>query len=186
MIPSAVGGVATRRQYAQVVAVIAAVEAALAWRIGPTASLAAFAYLAVIGTVASVIDLHTRRLPNHVIVPSYPIALALLAVASGIDGEWWPLARAGIAMALVAGFYLTLGLAFPHGFGFGDAKLGGLLALGLGWLSWPTLTTGVLAAWCLAALALLARHAARSDQRGRSMTLGPWLCLGALFAVVIR
>jgi hypothetical protein len=89
-------------------------------------------------------------------------------------GSWAPKAdevfgRFYMAMALVAGFYLTLGLAFPHGLGLG-AKLGGLLALGLGWLGWPTLATGVLAARCLAALALLTRQAARSD-RGR--TYGP-------------
>lgn len=74
-------------------------------------------------------------------------------------------------MALAAGFYLALGLAFPHGLGLGDAHLGGLLALGLGW---PTLSTGVLAGWCLAALVLLARRQTRPGDQRWIIALGPW------------
>jgi leader peptidase (prepilin peptidase)/N-methyltransferase len=171
---------------AAVGALLAAVEATLAWRVGPTAALASFAYLGAVGTVVSVIDWRTRRLPDKVILPSYPITIALLAVASGVEQDWWPLARALIAAAVVAGFYLALALAFPSGMGFGDPKLGGLLALGLGWLGWPTLTTGVLAAWGLAAVAVITRGAIRSDERDRTIAFGPFLCLGALVAVVIR
>ncbi|MDA8341440.1 MAG: prepilin peptidase, partial [Actinomycetota bacterium] len=99
---------------------LAAVEATLVWRVGVTAALAAFVYLGAAGTIASVIDLRTRRLPNKVILPSYPITIALLVVAAGVEHDWWPLARAVIAAALVAGLYLALGLAFPHGLGLGD------------------------------------------------------------------
>ena len=114
------------------------------------------------------------------------MVVALLALAAGMEGRWWPLGRAAFAMALVAGLYLVLGLAFEHGLGLGDAKLAGLVALGLGWLGWPVLTTGVLAGWALAALALLARHATRPAARGRPIALGPWLCLGALVAIGLR
>jgi leader peptidase (prepilin peptidase)/N-methyltransferase len=166
--------------------VLAAVEALLVWRIGPTAALAAFAYLGAVGTVVSLVDLRTRRLPNRVVLPSYPVTLALLVVASEVQGRWWPLGRAVIAAAVVAGFYLALGLAFPHGLGLGDAKLGGLLALGLGWWGWTVLTTGVLAGWCLAALVLVARYGTRPATRGQPIALGPWLCLGALAAIAAR
>ena len=166
--------------------ILAAVEATFVWRVGLSAALAAFAYLGAIGTVVSVIDLRSRRLPDKIILPSYPATVALLAVASGVEHDWWPLARAIIAAALVAGFYLALGLAFPRGLGLGDVKLAGLLALGLGWLGWPTLTTGVLAAWGLASLALLALLAIGPHRRERTIALGPWLCLGALVAVALR
>ncbi len=166
--------------------ILAAVETLVIWRLGPTPALVAFAYLGAAGTVVSLIDLRTRRLPDRVVLPSYPVTLALLVVASGVQGRWWPLGRALIAMVLVAGFYLALALCFPHGLGLGDAKLGGLLGLGLGWLGWTTLTTGVLAAWCLAALTLLAHHVIRGGGRDRTIALGPWLCLGALVAIVIR
>ena len=166
--------------------ILAAVEATFVWRVGLSAALAAFAYLGAAGTVASVIDLRTRRLPDKIILPSYPATVALLAVASGVEHDWWPLARAIIAAALVAGFYLALGLAFPRGLGLGDVKLGGLLALGFGWLGWPTLSTGVFAAWGLAALGLLAWQVTRPGRRCQTIALGPWLCLGALVAIALR
>jgi leader peptidase (prepilin peptidase)/N-methyltransferase len=176
----------TGRQRAAAAAAVPAVEAILVWRIGWSAALAAFMYLGALGVTVSVIDLHTHRLPNRIVLPSYPVVVALLALAAGMEGRLWPLGRATLAMALVTGFYLVLGLSFPHGLGLGDAKLGGLLALGLGWLGWPTLTTGVLVGWALAALALLARHATRPAARGRPIALGPWLCLGALVAIGLR
>lgn len=57
-------------------------------------------------------------------------------------------------MVLVAGYYLALGLAFPHGLGLGDPS---------SWLDWATLTTSVLAGWGLPALVLLVRHGTRPD-----------------------
>lgn len=186
MTPSAWADLGTRRQRSEVGVILAAVEAVVVWRIGPAPALAAFAYLGAAGTVASLMDLRTRRLPDSVVLSSYPVTVALLVVASGAQGRWWPLGRALIAMALVPGFYLALSLWFPHGLGLGDAKLGGLLALGLAWLGWSELTTGVLAGWCLAALALFARYAIRRGGWDRTIALGPWLCLGALIAVAVR
>jgi leader peptidase (prepilin peptidase)/N-methyltransferase len=100
-------------------AVLAGVEAVLVWRIGSSAALAAFVYLGALGVVVSIIDLRTRRLPNRIVLPSYPVVVALLALAAGMEGRWWPLGRAAFAVALVAGFYLVLGLAFEHGLGLG-------------------------------------------------------------------
>ena len=179
-------GLGTSRHAAAAGVILAAVEATYVWRVGLSAALAAFAYLGAIGTVVSVIDLRSRRLPDKIILPSYPATVALLAVASGVEHDWWPLARAIIAAALVAGFYLALGLAFPRGLGLGDVKLGGMLALGLGWLGWTTLATGVLAGWCLAVFVLLARYATQPATRGWPIALGPWLCLGAVVAVGVR
>jgi leader peptidase (prepilin peptidase)/N-methyltransferase len=175
-----------RHQRAAAGAVAVAVEAGLAWRIGLSVALPAFAYLGLVGTTVSVIDLHARRLPNRLVLPSYPVTLALLAVAAGVDQDWWPLARAVIAAAVVAGFYLALELAFPLGLGLGDAKFGGLLALALGWLGWAEVDTGVLAAWWLAALVVVGRSLARRGALGGTPALGPWLGLGALVAVVVR
>ena len=186
MTPTSWADLGTRRQRAEAGILLAAVEALIVWRTGMTPALAAFTYLGAAGTVASLVDLRSRRLPDRVVLPSYPIMLALLVLASGVQGRWWPLGRTLTAMALVAGFYLALALCFPHGLGLGDSKLGGLVALGLGWLGWSALTTGVLAAWCLAALAVFARHVIGGGGRNRTIAFGPWLCCGALVAVVIR
>ena len=104
------GGRATTLAF--VGALLGAVEATVVWRIGLSEALVAFAYLGAVGTIASVLDVRTRRLPDKVILPSYPITVALLAVTSGVEHDWWPLERAVIAAALVAGFYLALGLGF--------------------------------------------------------------------------
>lgn len=167
-------------------AVLVAVEAILAWRVGLIPALAAFACLGAVGTIASVIDWRTRRLPDTLILPSYPVTIVLLAVASGVGQDWWPLVRALIAAAVMTGFYLALGLASPRGLGLGDVKLGGLLALGLGWLGWPTVVTGVLAAWGLTAIVLLIFQVIRPRRLDRTIAFGPWLCLGALVAVGLR
>ncbi len=95
--------------------------------------------------------------------------VALLVVALGVGRVWWSLGRAVIAMVLVAGSYLALGLAFPHGLGLGDPS---------SWLEWATLTTSVLAGWGLAALVLLVRHGTRPEGGNRPIALGPWLCFG--------
>ena len=139
-------GLGAGRQRAAAVSALAGVEAILVWQVARSAALAAFMYLGAVGVVTSVIDLRTHRLPDQVVLPSYPIVVALLALAAGMEGRWWPLGRAALAMVLVAGFYLALGLAFSPGMGMGDVKLAGLVALGLGWLGWPVLTT-VLLRW---------------------------------------
>jgi leader peptidase (prepilin peptidase)/N-methyltransferase len=179
-------GLGAGRQRVVTGVVLVVVEAILVWRIGWSAALAAFVYLGALGVVVSVIDLRTHRLPNRIVLPSYPVVVALLALAAGMEGRWWPLGRAALAMALGTGFYLVLGLAFEHGLGLGDVKLAGLLALALGWLGWVEVATGVLAAWWLAALIVVGRHLARRGARGATLALGPWLGLGALVAVVVR
>jgi leader peptidase (prepilin peptidase)/N-methyltransferase len=88
----------------------------------------------VIGPVVSATDLAARRVPNSIVVPSYLIAAALLALACFPPGPWWPLARAGIAAALLGGFYSALGLACPAGMGLGDVRWAGVLGAYLGWL----------------------------------------------------
>ena len=85
---------------------VAAVEAALVWRFGWTAPLAAYLYFGAVLTVAAV-----------------------------ADGRWWPLGRAVIAMAAIAAFYLAIALvAGGQQLGLADVTAGGLVGLLLGWV----------------------------------------------------
>jgi hypothetical protein len=110
-----------------------AVDAALAWRLGANPALPAYLAFGAAAGVVSVSDLVARRVPNRVTAPLYGAGITLLPVASAASGQWWPLARAGIAMAALDSFYLLLGLAFAGGMGMGDVKWAGAVGLFCGW-----------------------------------------------------
>jgi leader peptidase (prepilin peptidase) / N-methyltransferase len=175
-------GIDRPRRYAATAVAGVAVETVIAWRFGWSLTLPAYLIFGAAGTIVSITDLATRRIPNAIVLPAYPVAGAMLVAASAADGRWWPLARGGIAATVVAGFYLALALALPGQLGLGDVRLGGLLGLALGWLAWPAVATGVFTAWCLAMLALGWRRVRRRPTGG--LALGPYLCLGALAAIV--
>lgn len=138
----------------------------------------ALVYLAVAGTVLAVIDWRTQRLPNAVVVPSYPIAAALivLAVAAG-GGSWSALgwAAAG-AVGLFAVFLIG---ALTVGVGMGDVKLAGVVGMYLGWAGGiGALLLGVVVTVFSAGIGAGVLLAARRTRRGAQMPYGPFLLLG--------
>lgn len=157
-----------------------AVGALLGWRLGLQAALPAFLYLAAISVVLAPIDLRSFRLPDKMVLPSYVIGAALLAL-----GGMAPLTRGLAAAAVSFVLYLVLALANPRGLGFGDVKLAGLLGLYLGWLGWQTLFIGMLAAFLLAAATGIALIAARRATRKTQIPFGPFMLAGALLAIVL-
>jgi leader peptidase (prepilin peptidase)/N-methyltransferase len=158
------------------------IEAAMVWRFGWSPPFAAYSYLALTGAVVSATDLAARRVPDPIVLPAYPVAAALLVVACLPSGPWWPLARAGIAAAVLGGFYLALGLAFPSGMGLGDVKWAGVLGAYLGWLGWSAMVDGTLIAFIAAAGALVAARAV--GRRQASVPMAPFMTLGAVVAVL--
>lgn len=160
----------------------AVIEAVMAWRFGWSDRLPAYLVFGVAAAAVSVTDLAVRRVPNRVVVPTALGGFVLLAAASTGSGAWWPLARAGIGAALLAGFYLALGLAFPAGMGFGDVKWAGVVGLYLGYLGWTTLPTATLLAFGAAAIVVLVR----SVRKGRRQVLpmAPFMAAGALLVVL--
>jgi leader peptidase (prepilin peptidase)/N-methyltransferase len=178
-------GIDTSSCIAATCALGAGIEAAMAWRFGWSAALPAYLALGAIGAAVTVTDLTVRKIPEAIVLPAYPVAAALLAVASTPQSQWWALVRAGITMGLLSSFYLVLGLTFPTQFGIGDIQLGGLLGLYLGWLGWSALSGGTLAAWLLAALALPTRHVLNRHARPAALAAGPFLVAGALVAIVL-
>lgn len=175
-------GLDTPRRIAGTVLAGMVIEAAMAWRFGWSPPLAAYSYLAMTGAVVSATDLAARRVPKPIVLPAYPITAALLVMACLPSGPWWPLARAGIAAAVLGGFYLALALAFPSGMGLGDVKWAGVLGAYLGWLGWSAMVDGTLIAFIAAAGALVvARPAGR---RRASLPMAPFMALGAVVAVL--
>lgn len=146
--------------------------------------LIACLYLAAISIALTLIDLDTHRLPNSIVLPSYLVAAVLFTTACLLGADWWALARAGIGMAALYGFYLVLRLVRPGGMGGGDVKLAGVLGAYLGWFGWGALIVGAFAAFLLGGLFGIALLLLRRAGRRTAIPFGPWMIVGAWVGIV--
>jgi leader peptidase (prepilin peptidase)/N-methyltransferase len=146
---------------------------------GAALILVAYLYFAAISIVLTLIDLDTARLPNVIVLPSYIVGIALLAVGSWLTGEWAALLRAAIGMAALYAFYFLLRLVRPGAMGGGDVKLAGVVGLYLGYVGWGALAVGAFAAFLLGGLYGLALLAVRKAGRKSRIPFGPWMLTGA-------
>ncbi|WP_298253524.1 A24 family peptidase [uncultured Arthrobacter sp.] len=147
--------------------------------------VAALLAFLVVGTRLSVIDWRTHRLPDRIVLPSYPAAILLLGGAAASAGEW-----PRIGGMLAGGAVLWAGFAVLHvlnrrGLGFGDVKLAGLLGLYLGFVGWGALWWGpffgvLLGGLWSSALVITRRAGLRS-----SIAFGPFLILGTGLALAV-
>jgi leader peptidase (prepilin peptidase) / N-methyltransferase len=69
--------------------------------------LAALAWLALIAVPLAFIDIAVQRLPDLLTIGAFAGTLVLLAAAEGAAHQPWPLVRAVIGAAALAGFYLA-------------------------------------------------------------------------------
>lgn len=147
---------------------------------------AAPAYLAFtgIGVALTVIDIDCKRLPNFLVLPSYPVVFLCLTAASAILDDWTALARAAIGAAALFGFYLLLALIHPAGMGFGDVKLAGVLGAVLAFLSYGTLLAGAVLAFVMAAIVGVVVLATRRGRLGTTIPFGPYMIAAALVAII--
>lgn len=153
---------------------------AVTWRFLDTPGLIpACLYLAAIGVALALIDLDLHRLPDAIVLPSYPVLAALLALASWAEHDWAALLRALIGGAVLLAFYAVLAVAWPGGMGWGDVKLAGLLGAALGWLGWGALVVGAFGAFLLGGLFSIGLMALRRAGRRTGIPFGPWMILGA-------
>jgi leader peptidase (prepilin peptidase)/N-methyltransferase len=145
--------------------------------------LPAYLYFAAIGIALALIDLDCHRLPNAIVLPSYPTLLLLLTATSAWQHDWSALLRALIGGAALFSFYFSLAFAYPAGMGFGDVKLAGLIGAMLAYLSYPTLLVGAFAGFLLGGLVGVAVIASRRASSKTAMPFGPFMICGALLAI---
>ena len=152
-----------------------AAHLALGW-----ADLVTFLVLAVACALLIPIDLAVFRLPDVIVLPLYPIVLGGLAVTAAVFDVWGSLGRAVAAAAALLAFYFILALINPSGLGLGDVKLAGVLGAFLGWLGWPAVLVGTLAAFVTnAAVAVILLAARRVDAKS-GIAFGPAMVIGAV------
>lgn len=157
----------------------------LAWRFGHQFDLLPYSVLAALGVALSLIDLAEQRLPSLLIYSGIALVGSLLATSAILHSRGPDLLRALTGMVLLAAFYLVLALSSRGGLGAGDVKLGGLLGLALGWLSWSALVTATFLGWYTAVLMWLLLRVTRHRPPGSLLPMGPFLLIGALLTIVL-
>jgi len=159
---------------------------AAAWT-GVSWELPALLYLVAISVALALIDIDTKRLPDAIVLPSYLVGAALLALASwnpGGTSDWSALVRALIGCATLFAIYFVLILIYPAGMGFGDVKLAGVLGLYLGWYGWAALAVGWFAAFVLGGLFAIGLLILGKARRRSGIPFGPWMLVGAFVGIV--
>ncbi|MDR0594563.1 MAG: prepilin peptidase [Bifidobacteriaceae bacterium] len=171
--------------YPIVEAVTAVLFAAVAVFIQPLAAVPAYLYAAAAAVALTAIDARTGRLPDAIVLPSYPVMAALLALASWLTGDWGALARAGIGgLGLLVGYGLVH-LVRPRGMGRGDVKLAGLIGLALAYQGWGPFAVGALGAFLLGALWGIGVMIKTRGGRKTAIPFGPWMCAGAVLGCAL-
>ena len=154
-------------------------------RFGVSWQLPAFLVLAVAAVLLAVVDLRHQLLPDRVVLPALAAGVVLLLVAAAAEGAWGDLLRAVLGAAAMFGGFLVLALVSPSGLGMGDVKLAALLGLHLGWLAWPAVLLGALAAFVAQALVAMVLLAARRVRRDAALPFGPAMLVGTALALAL-
>ena len=138
-----------------------------------------------VGVWLSVIDWRTHRLPDRIVLPSYPLAVLLLGAAAAAAGEWHRILGMLGGGALLWVAFAVLHLLYRRGLGFGDVKLAGLLGLYLGFAGWAELWWGPFLAVLLGGVWSLLLVISRRATLRSSVAFGPFLIAGAALALAV-
>jgi leader peptidase (prepilin peptidase) / N-methyltransferase len=155
---------------------------AVAARFGLSWELPAYLYLAAIAVALAAIDLDVMRLPDRIVLPSYVVALVLLAPGVIAEHSWAAATRGLVGAVLLFVFYFML-MILPRGMGFGDVKLSGLLGLHLGWLGWSSMMVGAFAGFLIGGIVGVLLMLLRRAGRRSRIPFGPAMLAGAFLAV---
>lgn len=161
------------------VAVVLGILAIVA--VGPGALLLGPLHLAAVTEHLVRIDIDSRRLPNRLVLPGYPVALTGVALHGALTGV-------PPILPLVSGaawFLFLLVLNLGGGMGMGDVKLAGVLGLCLGSIGPAQPLVGLALAFGLggtAGILVLVRRVGGGDSR---IPFGPFLLAGFWVTVAL-
>lgn len=130
--------------------------------------------LAVTGAWLSAVDLDVRRLPDRILIPTAVATVLAIAALTRVEGDHVALYTAN-GVGLTGGSLWSLHAISRGGLGFGDVKLGAVVAAATSAISLSVLWWALMSAFTLAAAWAL-------TTRRRDLAMGPWLVIGALVA----
>ena len=177
-------GTAISRRYPAVELLTGALFVVMAVRFPLDPVLPAYLYLAAVGLALALIDLDCKRLPDALTLPSYPVALVLLAGAALLGSESGELLRAALGGLAMGAVYWALWFAYPAGMGYGDVKLAGVLGLYTAWLGWGAWAVGLFFGFLLGGVFGIALIALGTGGRKTKVPFGPFMLAGVLIAVL--
>jgi leader peptidase (prepilin peptidase)/N-methyltransferase len=170
-------------------ALLAVLWAVLGWRIGDYAgwaALPAFLYFGWLTVSLVWIDADVHRLPDGLVLPSYPALLVLVTVATAGLGDWSALVRALACLAGMYALYFVMAFVSPSSLGFGDVKLAGLIGLLLGWIGVAQAVVALMSGFLVGGLVALALLLLRRAGLRSHIAFGPAMLAGAFVGVLVE
>lgn len=157
--------------------------AGLAWRGAPAEQWPMLAYVTAACVTLAAVDAHHHRLPDVLTLGSYPVVAALLLIPATTGDQFQAWTRACFACLAVAFGFAVLGGAL--GYGTGDAKLAGLVAMPLAWHSWGLCLAGLWAGVLMASMSGVGLFIMRRIGRRDRFAAGPGLMAGAYLVLLV-
>jgi len=155
----------------------------VAWRIEHVELLPVWVLIAGVGSWLAYIDWRTKLLPVRIVAPTYLATLLLVGLGAVLLRDAQVFVHALVANVVVYVIFRVLfwiGGRFFHGaFGYGDVRLSGILALGLGALGGNETFVGMYAGFILGAVLGLV-FARLKIIEAKGYAFGPFMVAGAI------
>ena len=130
------------------------------------------------------IDFDHMRLPKVIVFITGGAVGAALLVAAGVQGSWHRLGWAALCAVVEFVVLYVINWVSPNSLGFGDVRLGPVLALALGWIGWRYAFWGFLVANFLGVVVGLALLVSRKGGLRTKVPFGVFLGAGAFLTML--
>lgn len=170
-------------RYPFVEVLTAAVFVGVAFRFGWSWTLPPILIL-MAGLVAlSFVDYDHLLLPRAIVYPVGGAVVATLILAAVVQAAWHRLLIALACAAVEFALLYAINRFSPRSLGFGDVRLGPVIAVALGWLGWDYALAGFVAANLVGALIGVVLITTHRAGRNTPVPFGVFLAIGAFIAI---
>jgi leader peptidase (prepilin peptidase)/N-methyltransferase len=153
-------------------------------RLGVVPALGAYCALFAGLVALSVVDVRVGLLPRVILYPTAGLMTAGLVAASAVGHQWDAIGRAAVSAAAALLVFFGIWWVFPRGLGFGDVRLAGVMAAGLGWLGFRQVYVGFVAGFLLGAVIGVVKMVVQGTGRRTRLPFGPALAAGCMVGVL--